>query len=58
MEYPTAFLTKSMCLFYKSKTEVSADWTPRYIPNPNAIGTYSLKTCMEEYTPIYGKIKK
>lgn len=58
MEYPTAFLTKAMCLFYKSKTEVSADGTPRYIPNPNASGTYSLKTCMKEYTPIYGKIKK
>ncbi len=56
-KYPTAFLTKAMCLFYKSETEVTADGTPRYIPNPNAKGTYSLKTCMSEYTPIYGEIK-
>lgn len=57
IEYPTAFLTKAMCLFYKSETEVSADGTPRYVPNPNASGTYSLKICMKEYTPIYGDIK-
>ena len=57
IEYPTAFLTKAMCLFYKSETEVSGDGTPRYVPNPNSRGTYSLKTCMEEYMPIYGKIK-
>ena len=46
-----------MCLFYKSETEVSSDGTPKYVPNPNASGTYSLKVCMKEYTPIYGKIK-
>lgn len=57
IEYPSAFLTKAMCLFNKSETEVSADGTPRYVPNPNASGTYGLKVCMEDYTPIYGKIK-
>lgn len=56
-QYPAVFLTKAMCLFHKSEIEVSADGTPRYVPNPNASGTYSLKVCMEEYTPIYGKIK-
>ena len=39
----------------KSKTEVSADGTPRYIPNPNARGTYSLHCCMKDYKPIYDK---
>ena len=57
IEYPTAFLTKAMCLFHKSETEVSADGTPRYVPNPNASGTYSLKVCMRYYTPIYEEIK-
>jgi len=53
--YPLAFLTKANKLFMKSKTEVSADGTPRYIPNPKASGTYSLDTCMKEYTPIYDR---
>lgn len=53
--YPLAFLTKSNKLFMKSKTKVSADGTPRYIPNPNASATYCLLTCMNEYTPIYDK---
>lgn len=55
--YPLAFLTKANKLFMKSETEFSADGTPRYIPNPNASGTYSLNICMNDYnyTPIYDK---
>lgn len=56
-KYPTAFLTKVRCLFYRTETEISADGTPRYTPNPNASATYSLKTCLGDYAPIYGKIK-
>lgn len=52
-EFPIAFLTRANKLFMKHKTEVSADGTPRYIPNPNSDGTYALETCMEDYTPIY-----
>jgi len=51
--YPKAFLTRAGCLFKRSSTDVSSDGTPRYIPNPNAIDTYSLKTCLTEYTPIF-----
>ena len=53
--FPLAFLTNANKLFMKSKTDLSADETPRYIPNPNASGTYSLETCMKEYKPIYDK---
>lgn len=53
--YPIAFLTKANKLFMKSKTELSVDGTPRYIPNPNASATYCLQDCMKDYTPIYDK---
>lgn len=53
--YPLAFLTRANKLFMKSKTELSADGTPRYIPNPNASATYCLQDCMKDYTPIYDK---
>lgn len=55
--YPLAFLTKANKLFMRSETEFSSDGTPRYIPNPNAKGTYSLNICMNDckYTPIYDK---
>jgi hypothetical protein len=53
MKYPIAFLTKSKRLFYKSKTEISTDGTPRYVPNENAKSTYSLETCMKDYKAIY-----
>ncbi len=53
--YPLAFLTRANKLFMKSKTELSADGTPRYIPNPRASGTYCLQDCMKDYTPIYDK---
>jgi len=53
--YPLAFLTKTNKLFMKSKTELSVDGTPRYIPNPNASATYCLQDCMKDYTPIYDK---
>jgi len=53
--YPLAFLTSANKLFMKSKTELSADGTPRYIPNPNASGAYCLQDCMKDYTPIYDK---
>jgi hypothetical protein len=53
--FPLAFLTNANKLFMKSKTEVSADGTPRYVPNPNARGTYSLHCCMKDYKPIYDK---
>lgn len=53
--YPLAFLTRANKLFMKSKTELSADGTPRYIPNPNARATYCLQDCMKDYTPIYDK---
>lgn len=53
--YPLAFLTSENKLFMKSKTELSADGTPRYIPNPNAKGTYCLYDCIKDYTPIYDK---
>lgn len=53
--FPLAFLTDANKLFMKSKTEVSSDGTPRYIPNPNASGTYSLHTCMKDYKPIYDR---
>jgi hypothetical protein len=53
--YPLAFLTSANCLFMKSETDVSADGTPRYVPNPNSDATYCLKDCMNDYTPIYTK---
>lgn len=53
--YPIAFLTGANKLFMKSKTELSADGTPRYVPNPNASATYCLQDCMKDYTPIYDK---
>jgi len=53
--YPLAFLTRANKLFMKSNTELSADGTPRYIPNPKASGTYCLQDCMKDYTPIYDK---
>ena len=53
--YPLAFLTRANKLFMRSKTELSADGTPRYIPNPEARGTYCLLDCMKDYTPIYDK---
>ena len=53
--YPLAFLTKTNKLFMKSKTELSVDGTPRYIPNLNASATYCLQDCMKDYTPIYDK---
>ena len=53
--YPLAFLTKTNKLFMKSKTELSVDGTPRYIPNLNASATYCLQDCIKDYTPIYDK---
>lgn len=53
--YPLAFLTSANKLFMKSKTELSADGTPRYIPNPKSSATYCLQVCMKDYTPIYDK---
>lgn len=54
-KYPIAFLTSSNCLFLKSETEISADGTPRYIPNPNSDATYCVQDCLNDYTPIYSK---
>lgn len=54
-DYPLAFLTRANELFMKSKTEVSADGTPRYIPNPKASATYCIQDCMKDYTPIYDR---
>ena len=51
--YPLAFLTRANKLFMKSETEVSADGTPRYIPNPKASATYCIQDCMKDYIPIY-----
>lgn len=54
MEYPIAFLTRFNCLLEKHETDISHDGTPRYVMNPNSPNnTYSLKTCMRDYTPIY-----
>lgn len=53
--YPLAFLTSANKLYMKSKTELSADGTPRYISNPKASATYCLQDCMKDYTPIYDK---
>jgi len=54
-KYPIAFLTSANCLFMKSKTKISADGTPTYIPNPNADAVYCLQDCLKDYTPIYSK---
>jgi hypothetical protein len=53
--YPLAFLTRANKLFMRSETCTSSDGTPRYTPNPNAKGTYSLSSCLRErsYTAIY-----
>ena len=53
--FPLAFLTPKNKVFIKSELDVSADGTPRYIPNPKASGTYSLDACMKDYKPIYNK---
>jgi len=53
--YPLAFLTRANKLFMKSKTEVSADGTPRYIPNQKASATYCIQNCMKDYIPIYDR---
>ncbi len=55
IKYPIAFLTTSNFLFMKSSSKISADGTPRYIPNPNSDKTYCLQDCLEDYTPVYTK---
>jgi hypothetical protein len=54
-KYPIAFLTSSNFVFMKSETKVSADGTPRYVPNPNSDATYCIQDCLKDYTPIYSK---
>ncbi len=54
-KYPIAFLTSANCLFLKSETKISADGTPRYVPNPNSVATYCVLDCIKDYTPIYSK---
>jgi len=53
--YPIAFLTSVNCLFMKSEKKISADGTPRYIPNPNSDATYCIQDRLKDYTPIYTK---
>lgn len=53
-EYPLAFLTKSKTLRMKHPKATSSDGSPRFIINPNAKGTYSMKTLLNsEEEPIY-----
>ena len=55
--FPDHFITRSGKINKKSK-DLSADGTPRYIPNPNSpSASYSLKDCLEcGWTPIYTRI--
>jgi hypothetical protein len=55
IKYPLAFLTSAGCLFMKHSDKLSADGTPRYIPNPNSDATYCLEDCLKDYAPIWTK---
>lgn len=51
--HPIAFLSDSGCLFMRCPGKLSADRTPRYIPNPNSDATYCLEDCLNDYTPVW-----
>ena len=53
--HPVAFLTSFGCLFMKHPNKLSADGTPRYVPNPNSDATYCLSDCMNDYAPIWSR---
>lgn len=55
-DYPTGFLTSRGCVFKRSRKHVSADGTPRYVPNPNSPdNTYYLGDLAKDpnYKPLY-----
>ena len=46
---PIAYITKSKCIWMKDPSDNN-----RFIPNPNAEGSYHESYCIElEYEPIY-----